>query len=138
MRAQLAMFLVLAGGVAGCSSSPPPPPMAMAPDPVPMAAPMRAPARTPVAAGPMDGTYSGTVEPGGSNGRGCRRPPSATARVRGSAFALGGLRGQVAADGTVSAASRRGGTMTGTVSGNTMDVNETIGRCSYHYVLNKA
>ena len=134
MRAQLAMFLVLAGGVAGCSSSPPPPPMAMAPEPAPMAAP----ASATMAAGPMDGLYRGTGEGGNGSGRGCRRPPTATARVRGSAFALGGLRGRVAADGTVSAASRRGGSMTGTVSGSTMDVNETIGRCSYHYVLNKA
>jgi len=136
MRTKLAMFLVLAGGVAGCASSPPPPPpMAMAPEP----APMPAPAPAPMTSASMAGAYTGTVEAGADNGARCRKMgSSATARVRGNAFTLGGMRGKVAPDGTVSSAARRGGSMTGTLTNGTLDATETMGSCSYHYVLNKA
>ena len=136
MRSKLAMFLVLAGGVAGCASNPPPPPpMAMAPEP----APMPAPAPAPMASDGMVGTYSGTVEAGADNGARCRKMgSSATARVRGNGFTLGGMRGRVAPDGTITSAARRGGSMTGTLANGTLDATETMGRCSYHYVLNKA
>ncbi len=133
MRTKLAMFLVLAGGVAGCASNPPPPPpMAMAPEPAP------APAPAPMTPVSMAGSYTGTVEAGADNGARCRKMgTSATARVRGNAFTLGGMRGKVAPDGTVSSAARRG-SMTGTLTNGTLDATETMGNCSYHYVLNKA
>ena len=135
MRTKLAMFLVLAGGVAGCASNPPPPPMAMAPEP----APMPAPAPAPMTSDAMAGTYKGTVEAGADNGARCRKMgSSATARVRGNGFTLGGMRGKVAPDGTVSSAGRRGSGMTGTLANGTLDTTATMGRCSYHYVLNKA
>lgn len=134
MRAQLAMFLVLAAGVAGCASNPPPPPpMAMAPEPAPMPAP------APMAAGAMDGMYRGTVESGADNAARCRKmAPTASARVRGNMFALGGARGRVAADGTLGSAARRGAGLTGTLANGTLDATTMVGRCSYHYVLNKA
>lgn len=133
MRTKLAMFLVLAGGVAGCASNPPPPPpMAMAPEPAPMPAP------APMTSTSMAGSYTGTVEAGADNGARCRKMgSSATARVRGSAFMLGGMRGKVAPDGTLSSAARRG-SMTGTLTNGTLDATETMGSCTYHYVLNKA
>ena len=135
MRTKVAMFLVLAGGVAGCaSSSPPPPPMAMAPEPAPMAAPAPAPART--AAGAM--TFRGTVEAGADNGPRCRKMSgNVSTRVSRGSFALGGMRGKVGADGAVTSAAR-GGSMTGTLANGTMDVTGTKGGCSYHYVLNQA
>ena len=130
MRTKLAIFLVLAGGVAGCASTPPPPPpMAMAPEP--------APAPAPVAMN-MDGTYNGTVEAGADNGRRCRKMTTATATVRGKTFKVGGMTGRVGEDGTLSSAGRKTGTVTGTLANGTLDMNSMVGKCSYHYTLNHA
>ena len=134
MRTKLAMFLVLAGGVAGCASNPPPPPMAMAPEPAPMAAP----APAPMMSSGMNGMYSGTVEASADNGPRCRRmAPTASARVRGRNITMGGMRVIAGRDGSLSGA-RRGPKVTGTIANGTIDATTMIGRCSYHYVLNKA
>ena len=132
MRAQLAMFLVAAGTLAGCASNPPPPaPMAdMTPvAPAPMTTPMM---------GPVDGLYSGRAEANGTLGRGCAKPGAVTTRVRNNTFVLKGVRARVNADGTVSAISRRGGTVSGTINGGTMDVTTKAGRCSYHVTATHA
>lgn len=133
MRAKLAMFLVLAGGVAGCASNPPPPPpMAMAPEPAPMAAP------APMPAGDMAGTYRGTVEASADNGPRCRKmAPTATARVRGNTVTMGSTRVTVGSDGALSGG-RRGPKVTGTLANGTLDATTMVGQCSYHYTLNKA
>ncbi len=136
MRTKLAMFLVLAGGVAGCSSSPPPPPMAMAPEPMPMAAP--APAPAPMASSGMNGTYRGSVEAGADNAARCRKmAPTASASVRGKNVTMGGMRATVGSDGAL-VGGRRGPKVTGTLANGTIDATTMIGDCSYHYVLNKA
>lgn len=136
MHMKLAMFLVLAGGVAGCASNPPPPPpMAMAPEPAPMAAPMTP---APMMSDSMAGRYTGTVEAASSNRRSCRRMgPTASASVRGRSITMGGVRAVVSRTGALSGV-RRGAKVTGTMSGDTIDAMATIGRCRYHYVLNKA
>ncbi len=134
MRTKLAMFLVLAGGVAGCSSSPPPPPMAMAPEPAPMAAP----APAPMASDSMNGMYRGNVEASADNGPRCRRmAPTASASVRGKNVTMGGMRATVGDDGALTGG-RRGPKLTGTLANGTIDATTMIGRCSYHYTLNKA
>ena len=134
MRTKLAMFLVLAGGVAGCASNPPPPPMAMAPEPAPMAAP----APAPMMSSGMNGRYTGTVEASADNGPRCRKmAPTATATVRGRSVMMGGMRAMVGRDGTLMGV-RRGPKVTGTLANGTLDATTTMGRCSYHYVLNKA
>ena len=132
MRAQIAMFLIAAGTVAGCASTPPPAPMA---DMTP-AAPMTAPA--PMMSGPVDGMYRGTSESNGTLGRGCRKPGAVTARVRNNTVVVAGIRARINADGTVSNISRRGGTVSGTISNGTMDVTTKAGRCSYHIVATHA
>ena len=140
MHMKLAMFLVLAGGVAGCASNPPPPPMAMAPEPAPMAAPMAAPMTpAPMMSGSsMAGRYTGTVEAASSNRRSCRRMgPTASATVRGRSITMGSVRAVASRTGALSGV-RRGAKVTGTMSGDTIDAMATIGRCRYHYVLNKA
>ncbi len=135
MHTKLAMFLVLAGGVAGCASNPPPPPMAMAPEPAPMAAPMTP---APMMSSSMAGRYTGTVEAASSNRRSCRRMgPTASATVRGRSITMGSVRAVASRTGALSGV-RRGAKVTGTMSGDTIDAMATIGRCSYHYVLNKA
>lgn len=136
MRTKLAMFLVLAGGVAGCSSSPPPPPMAMAPEPAPMAAP--APAPAPMASSGMNGMYRGSVEASADNGPRCRKmAPTASASVRGKNVTMGGMRAMVGNDGALMGG-RRGPKVTGTLANGTIDATTMIGSCSYHYTLNKA
>ncbi len=132
MRLNLAMFLLAAGTLAACGSNPPPPaPMASMPEPAPMPAP--APAMM-----SMDGTYRGTSEAVGRLGRGCARPGAVSTTIRRNVFVLKGIRGRVNADGNVSNMSRRGGTMTGTLSNGTLDVTTKAGRCSYHIVANHA
>ncbi len=132
MRTKLAMFLVLAGGVASCSSSPPPPPMAMAPEPAPMAAP------APMASGGMNGMYRGSVEASADNGPRCRKmAPTASASVRGKNVTMGGMRAMVGNDGALMGG-RRGPKVTGTLANGTIDATTMIGSCSYHYTLNKA
>lgn len=135
MRTKLAMFLVLAGGVAGCSSSPPPPPpMAMAPEPAPMAAP----APAPMTSDSMNGMYRGSVEASADNGPRCRRmAPTASASVRGKNVTMGGMRATVGDDGALMGG-RRGPKLTGTLANGTIDATTMIGQCSYHYTLNKA
>ena len=137
MRTKLAMFLVLAGGVAGCASTtPPPPPMAMAPEPAPMAAP--AVAKAPMRSARGVTMYKGTVEAAAENGPRCRKMgPDATARVSGRSVVLGGTRVMAGTDGALSGA-RRGPTVTGTMSNGTIDATTKVGACSYHYVLNQA
>ncbi len=136
MRTKLATFLVLAGGVAGCASNPPPPPpMAMAPEP----APMMAPAARPAARGANDGMYRGTVEAAADNAPTCRTmAPAATARVRGRSVTMGGMRATLNGEGALTGGGRRGPKVTGTLANGTIDANSMVGRCSYHYVLNKA
>lgn len=130
MRTKLAMFLALAGGVAGCASTPPPPPpMAMAPEPAP------APAPAPVS---MDGAYKGAVEASADNGPRCRKMTTATATVRGKTFKAGSMTGRVGDDGALTSAGRKGGVVTGTLANGTLDMNSTVGKCSYHYTLNHA
>lgn len=134
MRTKLAMFLVLAGGVAGCSSSPPPPPMAMAPEPAPMAAP----APAPMTSDSMNGMYRGSVEASADNGPRCRRmAPTASASVRGKNVTMGGMRATVGDDGALMGG-RRGPKLTGTLANGNIDATTMIGQCSYHYTLNKA
>lgn len=129
MRVNLAVFLVLAAGVAGCASTPPPPPPMAAVEPAPMPAP------APVMTGPIDGVYKGPVMAGENSPRRCRKMTTASTRVRSNSFQLAGMRGQVGPDGTVSGGGRRGATMTGTLNNGTLDVMTMTGGCSYHYTL---
>ncbi len=132
MRAQIAMFLIAAGTVAGCASNPPPPaPMA---DMTPVA-PM---APAPVTMGPVDGTYTGMAEADGTLGRGCAKAGAVTTRVRNNTFVIKGIRARVNADGTISNISRRGGTVTGTLANGAMDLMTKAGRCSYHITATHA
>jgi hypothetical protein len=129
MRAKIAVFLVLAGGVAGCASTPPPAPMAMA-EPAPMPAPM------PAMTGPVAGTYKGPVVATDDSRASCRKmPASASTRVRDNTFMLGGMRGKVASDGSVMATPRHGSTMTGSLNNGTLDVTTMSHGCGYHYTL---
>lgn len=133
MRAQIAMFLIAAGTVAGCASTPPPPaPMA---DMTPAAAPM---APAPMMMGSVDGTYSGMAEAEGTLGRGCAKPGAVTTRVRNNTFVIKGIRARVNADGTITNISRRGGTVTGTINNGAMDLLTKAGRCSYHVTATHA
>lgn len=133
MRTKLAMFLVLAGGVAGCASNPPPPPpMAMAPEPAP------APAPAPMTPDAMNGTYKGAVEASADNGPRCHKMTTATATVRGKTFKVGAMTGRIGDDGALTSAGKKGGTVTGTLANGTLDLNSTVGKCSYHYTLNHA
>ncbi len=133
MRAQIAMFLLAAGTVAGCAANPPPPaPMA---DMTPVAPPVMAPAPM---MGPVDGIYKGTAEAVGTLGRGCAKPGAVTTRVRGNTFVLKGIRARINADGTISNISRRGGTVSGTIANGVMDATTVAGRCSYHVTANHA
>ena len=131
MRGKLAMFFVMASVVAGCSATPPPPaPMVMA-DPAPAPAPM-------MAAGPMDGIYKGTVMATEDSGPRCRKMgPTATTRVRGGNFVLGGMRGKVGADGSVMTTGKKAMSI-GTLSDGTLDVTTKTGKCGYHYTLTHA
>ena len=132
MRAQIAMFLIAAGTVAGCASTPPPP--------APMAdmTPVAPVAPAPMTMGPVDGIYKGMAEANGTLGRGCAKPGAVTTRVRGNTFVIKGIRARVNADGTISNISRRGGTVTGTIANGVMDATTTAGRCSYHITANHA
>lgn len=129
MRAQIAGIIVLVSGVVGCAGTPPPRPM------VAMEAPP-APAPAPMAAMPVDGTYQGSVMSTPDSRPRCRAmPATATTRERDGGFNLGGMRGRVGPDGTVSSTSRRGSSMTGTLAGGTLDVTTMRGGCGYHYTL---
>ncbi len=132
MTAKLAMFMVLAAGVAGCARNPPPPPpMAMAPEPPPMPAP------EPVASGPVDGIYRGTSEATGQLARGCARPGPITINVaRNNTFTVKGIRGRISPDGVVSHVGR-GASLSGTVQNGNLDVT-TTGRCEYHVTATKS
>ncbi len=136
MRLKIASFLLMAGTVVGCASNPPPPPppMAMAPEPAPMP-----PAPAPVMSGGTNGVYRGMAELAPEAPRRCRKMTAMqTARVRNGMIALGGMSGKIGPDGTITAAGRRGGGLTGTVSGNTADITTMRGGCSYHYTLTQA
>ena len=60
-----------------------------------------------------------------------------TVRVRNNVFVLMGVRATIGPDGTVTAASRRGVSIAGTVSPTGMDLMTSRGKCSYHYQLSK-
>lgn len=131
MRLKLAACLFVAGGLAACASpSPPPPPMAAA-EPAPPPAPM--------AMTPADGMYSGTVVSTDDSRSRCRKlPATARAQVRNGSFALGGVRGKVGPDGSVTGAGRRGMTLSGTFANGTLDVTTMGHGCGYHYSLTHA
>ncbi len=129
MRLKLAACLMITGALAACAGTPPPP----------MAAAEPMPAPAPMAMTPTDGRYSGTVVSTDDSGRRCRKmATNATTQVRNGTFALGGLRGTVGPDGSVTAAQRRGVMMSGTFSNDTLDVTTTGHGCGYHYTLNHA
>lgn len=131
MRLKLAACLIVAGGLAACAGPPPPP--------APMAAAEPAPAPAPMAALPADGTYSGTVVSADDSHPRCRKlPATARAQVRNGTFVLGGVHGKVGPDGSVTAAGRRGTTMSGTFANGTLDVTTTGHGCGYHYSLTHA
>ena len=133
MRVQLAALLALATTVAACSSTPP------APAPMVMADPAPATMTPAPAAGPVDGLYKGTAALVDGAPRSCRKAPKAVSvRVRSNSFTLAGMRGTVAPDGSIATRARRGGSMTGTVSGGTMDVTTMSGRCGTRYTLTHA
>jgi hypothetical protein len=85
---------------------------------------------------PTDGMYSGTVVSADDSRPRCRKlPATARAQVRNGMFALQGLRGKVGPDGSVTAAGRRGMTMSGMFSNGTLDVTTMGHGCGYHYSL---
>ncbi len=128
MHAKFAVFLVLAAGVAGCASTPPPAPMAMAAEP----APPPAPAMT----GPVNGMYKGPVVSSDDSNARCRKMPAmARTQVRNNMFMLGGMRGQIGADGSVMSTARHGATMTGMLANGSLDVTTMSHGCGYHYTL---
>ncbi len=130
MRAQIAVFLVLAGGVAGCASTPPPPPAMAAVEPAPMPPP--APAMT----GPVNGVYKGAVAATDDSSPRCRKMPAmATTRVRNDHFVLGGMPAKVGPDGSVMGTARHGATMTGMLANGSLDVTTMSHGCGYHYTL---
>ncbi len=131
MRLKLAACLMMAGGLAACGSTPPPS--------VPVAAAEPAPAPAPMAMMPADGTYSGTVVSTDDSRSRCRKlPATARAQVRNGMFMLGGVRGKVGSDGSVTAAGRRGMTMNGMFANGTLDVTTMGHGCGYHYSLTHA
>ena len=129
MRAKIAVFVVLAAGVAGCASTPPPPP--------PMAAVEPAPAPpAPMMTGPVDGMYKGPVVSTDDSRPRCRKlPATASTRLRNNRFVLGGMQGMVGPDGNVTARARKGATMTGTLANGSLDVTTMNHGCGYHYTL---
>ncbi len=130
MRADIAVFFILAGGVAGCSSAPPPPPPMAAVEPAP------APAPTPVMTGPVDGMYQGPVVSTDDSRPRCRKmPATASTRVRNNSFSLGGMSGKIGPDGNVMATAPRGATMSGMLTNGSLDVTTMSKGCGYHYTL---
>ena len=129
MRSKVLLALLMVGTVAGCASNPPPPPppVAEAPPPPP-----------PPALGDVSGMYKGMADLGPDSPARCPKMTRAqTVRVRNNAFVLMGVRATIGPDGTVTAASRRGVSIAGTVSPTGMDLMTTRGKCSYHYQLSK-
>lgn len=130
MRAQTAVFLVLAAGVAGCASTPPPPPAIAAVEPAPMPAP--APAMT----GPVNGIYKGSVASTDDSSPRCHKMPvMATTRVRNDRFVLGGLHAKVGPDGSVMGVAHHGPTVSGMLANGSLDVTTMSHGCGYHYTL---
>lgn len=130
MRSKLAIFLVLAGGIAGCASTPPPPPPMAAVEPPPPPAP------APMMSAPMEGMYKGPVVSTEDSGPRCRKmPATASTRLRNDSFTLAGMHGKVGPDGTVTSMARRGMTMTGMLTNGTLDVTTMAHGCGYHYTL---
>lgn len=133
MRTQLLTFLFMAGTVVGCASNPPPPPpMAEAPPPAP--APMPAPM------GPVMGLYKGSPELASDAPASCARMSRAVSvRVaRNNTFVLGGMRGSVRPDGTITSRGGRNMSMMGTASASGLDITQMRGKCNYHYMLTKS
>jgi len=127
MRLQLATVLLLAGTVVGCANNPPPPPP-------PMAAAPEMPPPPPPPPGPTAGRYMGTADLASDAPTSCRKMGAQqTATVRGNMVMLGGMRGRIGQDGTVTPVGRSG--VSGTVSGNTATLTAMRGRCSYTYNL---
>ena len=130
MRTKLLTFMLLAGTVVGCSSNPPPPPpMTEAPPPAPPA---------PAARGPVDGMYKGMAELASDAPKGCvKMTRDQTVRVRNNSFVLNGIKATIAPDGSITAPTRRGSSVSGTASATGLDLTSMRGKCSYHYTLTK-
>ncbi len=129
MRANIAVFLILAGGIVGCSSTPPPAPMA-AVEPAP------APPPTPVMTGPVNGMYKGPVASTDDSGPRCRKMPAmASTRVRNNKFVLAGANAMISPDGSVTSRARNGTTVTGMLANGSLDVTSMRNGCGYHYTL---
>ena len=131
MRTKLVTALLMAGTVVGCATSPPPPPpMAMAP---------MTPPPAPMMVGPVDGVYKGMAELATDAPKGCvKMTRTQTVSVKKSMFYMMGLKGMVGPDGAVTSTPRRGMSVMGTASGTGLDLTAMKGKCSYHYMLNKA
>ncbi len=129
MRAQIAVFLVLAAGVAGCASTPPPSPTMAAAEPAP-------PPPAPMMNRPASGMYKGPIASTDDSRPRCRKMPAmASTRVSNNSFVLGGIHAKIGQDGNVVGRARNGTTMTGTLANDSLDVT-TMGRgCGYHYSL---
>lgn len=130
MRAQIAVFLVLAAGVAGCASTPPPAPTMAAAEPAP------SPPPAPMTNEPVSGMYKGPIASTDDSRPRCRKMPAmASTRVSNNSFVLGGIHAKIGQDGNVVGRARSGTTMTGTLANDSLDVT-TMGRgCGYHYSL---
>ncbi len=132
MRMKLLTALLMAGTVVGCASNPPPPPPPMA-DATPPTPP------PPASVGAVDGMYRGMADLADGSGPRCAKMTrTQTVRVRNNAFSLMGVRATIAPDGSVTSASRRGTSVTGTASGTGLDLTTMHGKCNYHYSLTKA
>ena len=130
MRMKVLSAMLLAATVAACADQAPPPAPPAPPPPPPPPAPM--------AMGPVDGTYRGTAELAADAPRGCARMTRpTTVRVRNNTFALGGMRATIGPDGSITAPTRRGMSVSGNASGNGMTVMTMRGRCSYTYSFSK-
>lgn len=133
MRTKLLTFLFMAGTVVGCASNPPPPPpMAEAPPP--------APAPAPAPMGPMAGLYRGTPELAADAPASCAKMsrPVSVRVARNNTFVLGGMRGSVGPDGSVTSRGGRNMSMMGMASASGLEITQMRGQCSYRYMLTKS
>lgn len=126
MRTKLLSLLFLAGTVVGCASNPPPPPpMAEAPPPPP-----------PASIGPVDGMYKGMATLAADAPKSCaklNKPQSVT--VKNNTFMISGLKVMVAPDGTMTAAPRKGTSLTGKAFPGGMNFTLVKGKCSYDFAM---
>ncbi len=130
MRAQIAVFLVLAAGVAGCASAPPPAPTMAAAEPAP------SPPPAPMVNGPASGMYKGPIASTDDSRPRCRKMPAmASTRVSNNRFVLGGIHAKIGQDGNVMGRARNGTTLTGMLANDSLDVTTMGHGCGYHYSL---